>query len=49
MQLDLSLIEKAVSTIFSEMKQRGVDSVPLDTDFYWNVPSECIFYERERL
>lgn len=43
MQVDLSLLEKAVSTIFSEMKRRGIDSVPLDADFYWNVPSESIY------
>lgn len=43
MRVALSLIEKAVVTIIGEMKQRGMDSVPLDTDFHWNVPSVFIY------
>jgi len=43
MQIDLSLLEKTIVTIFSEMKKRGLDHIPLDADFYWNVPSEAIY------
>lgn len=43
MQVDLSLLEKAVVTILGEMKRRGIDSIPLDADFYWNLPSEAIY------
>lgn len=43
MKVDLDLLEKAVVSILSDMKQRGLDSVQLDADFYWNVPSEFIY------
>ncbi|ROP60165.1 hypothetical protein EDF81_3001 [Enterobacter sp. BIGb0383] len=43
MQVDLDLLEAAIATIFSDMKQRGIDSVQLDSDFYWNVPFKCIY------
>lgn len=43
MQVDLSLLEKTIMTIFTEMRQRGIDNIPLDKDFYWNVPSSFIY------
>ncbi|MGJ3353240.1 hypothetical protein [Providencia sp. Je.9.19] len=43
MKIELSLLEEAVVTIFKEMKEQGVDDIDLDSDFYWNVPSEFIY------
>jgi hypothetical protein len=43
MQIELSFLEKIVNTIFLEMKRRGMDSITLDEDFYWNIPSESLF------
>ncbi|TCB95888.1 hypothetical protein E0L21_24355 [Kosakonia quasisacchari] len=43
MQIDLTLLEKVVTEIFTEMKNRGIDSVPLDADYYWNIPSEALY------
>lgn len=30
-------------TILEDLKKRGIDNVPLDADFYWNVPSDAIY------
>lgn len=43
MQIELTFLEKIVNSIFLEMKQRGMGSIPLDGDFYWNIPSESLF------
>lgn len=43
MQIDLHLLEEIISKIFIEMKQRGIDSIALDADYYWNVPSASLY------
>jgi hypothetical protein len=40
MQVDLDLLENAISDIFNEMRKKGLSSIPLEADFYWNIPSE---------
>ncbi|BCQ36913.1 hypothetical protein [Erwinia rhapontici] len=43
MEVDLNVLEGAVNKIFSEMRRKGLGSVSLDTDFYWNIPSEMLY------
>lgn len=43
MDVDLNILEVAVNKIFSEMRRKGLGSVSLDTDFYWNIPSEMLY------
>lgn len=43
MKVKLNILEEAVITIFNEMREQGVDNIDLDSDFYWNVPSESIY------
>lgn len=43
MKIKLNLLEEAVITIFNEMKEQGIDNIDLDSEFYWNVPSESIY------
>lgn len=43
MKVELDLIEKAIAIIFEQMKCRGLSSVELDCDFYWNIPTEHLY------
>lgn len=43
MEVDLNVLEGAVNKIFSEMRRKGLGSVSLDTDFYWDIPSEMLY------
>ncbi|MBP2168266.1 hypothetical protein J2125_001458 [Erwinia toletana] len=43
MEIDLDVLESAVQKIFSDMRSQGVNSVPLEADFYWNIPSEALY------
>lgn len=43
MNINLNVLENAISSIFEEMKKNGIESVKLDSDFYWNVPSDAIY------
>ncbi|MGB8665085.1 MAG: hypothetical protein WCD24_10050 [Serratia inhibens] len=43
MNIEINKLEEILTTILKELKTRGIDSVPLDADFYWNVPSETIY------
>ena len=40
MKIELSLLEEVITTIFNEIKEQGMNSIDLDADFYWHVPSE---------
>ncbi|RSB20965.1 hypothetical protein [Enterobacter cloacae] len=48
MKVELDLIEKAVVVIFNEMRSRGLSSVELDCDFYWNIPTEQLYNVYEK-
>ncbi|EUD08673.1 hypothetical protein GKR59_07760 [Providencia alcalifaciens] len=43
MNINLNVLENAISSIFEEMKKNGIESVKLDSDFYWNVPSDALY------
>jgi len=43
MEMDLNVLEGAVKKIFSDMRDRGLDNISLDADFYWSIPSEMIY------
>ncbi|MBS0926164.1 hypothetical protein JK188_16940 [Providencia sp. JGM181] len=43
MDINLNVLEDAIHSIFDEMKKNGIESVKLDSDFYWNVPSETLY------
>ncbi|ETT01098.1 MULTISPECIES: hypothetical protein [Providencia] len=43
MNIDLNVLKDAINTIFDEMKKHGIESIKLDSDFYWNVPSESLY------
>lgn len=43
MEIDLDILESAVRKIFSDMRSRGINSVPLEADFYWNIPPEGLY------
>lgn len=43
MEVNLDVIEKAITRIFSDLRSRGVDNFKVDADFYWSIPSEKIY------
>ncbi|HEJ9057551.1 hypothetical protein [Serratia fonticola] len=43
MNIDINKLEEILTAILEELKARGIASVPLDADFYWNIPSEAIY------
>ncbi|MEQ5056011.1 hypothetical protein ABN154_30310 [Klebsiella michiganensis] len=43
MKIELDVIEKAIAIVFEQMKCRGLSSVELDSDFYWNIPIEHLY------
>lgn len=45
MNINLNVLEDVIHSIFEEMKKNGIESVKLDSDFYWNVPSDALYNE----
>lgn len=43
MNIELEKLEEIMTTILGELKKRGIDSIPLEADFYWNIPSDSIY------
>ncbi|MEQ4674211.1 hypothetical protein ABN063_06570 [Providencia vermicola] len=43
MKIELELLEECIMTIFHEMKSQNINTINLESDFYWNVPSESIY------
>ena len=43
MRADLNTIEKAMLTVFQHLRDRGIDSLELEKDFYWNIAAEQRF------
>lgn len=43
MKIELELLEECIVTIFNEMKNQNINTINLESDFYWNVPSESIY------
>lgn len=43
MNIELDRIEKFFNLIIKELKGNGIDNIPLDYDFYWNIPSDLLY------
>ncbi|WP_455812467.1 hypothetical protein [Pseudomonas graminis] len=43
MKIEFKKLEEIMINILGELQKRGIDNVPLDADFYWNVPSDAIY------
>ena len=43
MVLDLNTLENIVKKVFSNMRSRGIREITLDSDFYWDIPTELLY------
>lgn len=43
MKIELDLLQDALAEIFLLMKERGVENIELDADFYWHIPTDAIY------
>ncbi|WP_254684277.1 hypothetical protein [Providencia heimbachae] len=43
MNIELNVLKDTINTIFDEMKADGIESIELESDFYWNVPAESLY------
>lgn len=40
MIIDMTVVEKALGSIFDEIKKHGVSQIQIEDELYWNVPDE---------
>jgi len=37
MQIDIRTIQMALASIFNHLQERGIESIEISEDFYWNI------------
>ncbi|NUF50142.1 hypothetical protein [Gilliamella sp. ESL0250] len=43
MNIELDRIENFFNLIIKELKGNGIHNIPIDYDFYWNIPSDLLY------